>query len=129
MASRVRFGNWVQPSHRNMFAHSLFRRFGFREHEDEEVITIATVLLPGRYDMPLVWNRVEQVNGRKVRNLRHLAELLDDESSKFVRIDTSPAPRSLMLDVKKAKAETKKLLEDLEIPQDRNLENGSWNSV
>eukprot|EP00918_Siedleckia_nematoides_P083002 GHVU01181971.1.p1 GENE.GHVU01181971.1~~GHVU01181971.1.p1 ORF type:complete len:278 (+),score=32.63 GHVU01181971.1:447-1280(+) len=105
------------------------RRFGFREHEDEEVITIANVLERGRYGMPLIRNRVEQVNGRKVRNLRHLAQLLDDESSKFVRIDFSPQPRSIVLDVKKEKVKTKKLLEDLEIPQDRNLENGSWNSV
>jgi len=94
----------------------------FATSPDEELVILQAVLVDkvnnGVQNCDL--QPVTEVNGTKVRNLRHLAELVDRCRSGFItfKLDNGVP---LMLDVQKLRDATPQILEQYRIPADRHL--------
>lgn len=93
----------------------LKRLYDKPEEKDEELVIIATRMFPhpitkGYDNRPL--GAVDKVNGVKVKNLRHLAELLKSSNDEFVRIETADRNESLVFRKKELDESTEQILTD-----------------
>jgi S1-C subfamily serine protease len=81
----------------------------------EQIVIIATRMFPhpmtkGYENRP--FGVVQEMNGTKVKNLRHLAELLRDCEDEFVRLEMSDRSESLVFRRDELKATTEEILSD-----------------
>ena len=67
----------------------------------------------------IVTELVSSVNGVKVRNLRHLIELLEKKQDGYAIIRFDQENRPLILDLKQFRAATPRILEKYQLPADR----------
>ncbi len=97
-----------------------------RPAPDEEIVAVSTVLpdlaMEGYFD----WERkfVHTADGVEVRNLRHLAEILDAAPGPFVELGlmgTKDFDERIVLDVAEMRAATPRVLERYRISSDRSL--------
>jgi len=92
-----------------------------KEFEDSELVVLTMVLGDevniGYQD--IVTELVSSVNGVKVRNLRHLIELLEKKKDGYaiIRFDQQNTP--MVLDLKQFRAATPRILEKYQLPADR----------
>lgn len=94
----------------------------FATSPDEELVILQAVLTDkfntGLHDCHL--EPVSEVNGEPIRNLRHLAELVDNCRSGFITFKLGNGI-PIMLDAKKLREATPRILERYRIPADRCL--------
>jgi S1-C subfamily serine protease len=91
------------------------RLFDPPEYKDEQLVVIATRMFPhpitkGYGNRP--FGVVAKLNGTKVKNLRHLAELLRDCSDDFVRFEMADRSESLVFRRRQIEAATEEILGD-----------------
>ena len=67
----------------------------------------------------IVSELVSSVNGVKVRNLRHLIEMLEEKQDGYAIIRFDQENRPLILDLKQFRAATPRILEKYQLPADR----------
>jgi len=92
------------------------RRGSGPAYPGEQLVIVPSPLFPSKlsqgYDSP-IGMAVESVNGTKVRNLRHLVELLRDCSDDFVAIDfIDRSGEAMVLPRAEVAAETERILND-----------------
>lgn len=94
----------------------------FAARPDEELVILQTVLVDKvNKGIPEVClEPVAEVNGVPVRNLRHLAELVDGCRSEFITFKMKNGV-PIMLDADKLRASTPQILERYRVPSDRCL--------
>lgn len=81
----------------------------------EQIVIVATRMFPhpmikGYENRP--FGVVEKVNGTKVKNLRHLAELLRDSEDEFIRLEMSDRSEALVFRREELAAATEDILSD-----------------
>lgn len=93
--------------------------YGFRHHQDEQVVVLSQVLA---CDATLGFEDVYDIqlkcfNGTPLRNLRHLAELVQANKEPFMRFDLS-YEETIVLSSEVGRKATKEVLEAHAIPLD-----------
>ncbi len=92
-----------------------------KEFEDSGLVVLTMVLGDevniGYQD--IVTELVSSVNGTKVRNLRHLIELLEEKKDGYAVIRFHQENRPMVLDLKQFRASTSRILEKYQLPADR----------
>merc|ERR1712083_755879 len=64
--------------------------FSRLEHPDERIVVIPTILdhpVNISYETSHKWSCVKSVNGVKVRNVKHVMELIEEAKTKHIRVD------------------------------------------
>jgi hypothetical protein len=87
----------------------------FPAEQDEQLVLIATRLFPhtitkGYDNRPLAV--IDEVNGTKIKNLKHLAEVLQENDEEFLRIETADKNESLVFRTSEIKEATEEILVD-----------------
>jgi PDZ domain len=87
----------------------------FPAEPGEQLVLIATRLFPHRitkgYDnRPLAV--IDKVNGKKITNLKHLAEVLRDNEEEYLRFETADKNESLIFRTNEIKESTEEILVD-----------------
>jgi hypothetical protein len=87
----------------------------FPAEPDEQLVLIATRLFPhtitkGYDNRPLAV--IDEVNGTKIKNLKHLAEVLQENDEEFLRIETADKNESLVFRTSEIKEATEEILVD-----------------
>ncbi|CAM6075090.1 unnamed protein product [Sphagnum tenellum] len=95
-------------------------RHGLAEFDDQQLIVVSQVLAN---DINIGYEEitnilVQEFNGVKIRNLRHLAQLVDSCTDAFMQFELDYSSL-VVLETKAAKAVTPHILEDNCIPSDR----------
>jgi PDZ domain/Trypsin-like peptidase domain len=100
--------------------------FGRKEQEDDEYVVLSR-LLPneavnlGYSSAELESRRVCSLNGTKVRNLRHFADLYRESEGPYLRIDLTipsfPSATTLVLDRELIAEEEANILEEYQVPK------------
>lgn len=110
-------GNWYEKAPRDLVA-----RLGFNmvTPEQDEVVLALRVLAADvneGYHNVSSWT-VEKVNGEKIRNLKHLIELMENAADPFVVLENEWGQK-LVLDREQAEQAGPQILGTYRIPQDR----------
>lgn len=106
-------GAWLLSSRNSPL---LTRRFAPREFEGEEIVVISSPMFPHAmtksYDNPFP-NVVSTVNGVKIKNLRHLAEVLRDVKDPFTVFEFADrGPQVLVFRTQEMRDATEEILTD-----------------
>jgi len=93
----------------------LKRLYDLPAEPGEQLVLIATRMFPhtitkGYDNRPL--GVIAKVNGKEIKNLKHLAEVLRDNDEEFLRLETADRNESLVFRTSEIKNSTEQILED-----------------
>ncbi|MBO4630818.1 MAG: trypsin-like peptidase domain-containing protein [Lentisphaeria bacterium] len=92
------------------------------KNEEDSGLVVLSMVLGDEVNIgyqDVVAQLVSSVNGVKVRNLRHLIELLEQKKEGYAIIRFHQEIRPLIVDVKQFRASTPRILEKYQLPADR----------
>uniref|UniRef100_A0A6B2L325 PDZ domain-containing protein n=1 Tax=Arcella intermedia TaxID=1963864 RepID=A0A6B2L325_9EUKA len=106
--------NWFDVAPRNLVQRALT---GFKESEDHEITILSHVLADDiNYGFTHLYNmELEKFNGKKVKNLKHLQELIEDSGEEFARFDFLDKS-VVILEVRQVKERGSRILRQYAIP-------------